>query len=290
MASDGEPNVPVSADDPWTLMYTSGTTGKPKGAIRSHRGSAMLSLVTEVEMGLRRRDSALLVMPMCHANSLYFFGAFTYCGARLLGLQPEELRSRASGAHARRRRRDLHLAGADPLHHDAGPARRRARSAQCRRGDEADDLVGAGAARHQARDHGVFQELRPLRALRLDRSRLGHDAAARRAVHQARLGRTRMHRLAADPAARSRTATTCPTARPASSIPATPTRSTATGNCRRRPRKRSAATIARSATSPAATRTATIYLVDRKSNMIISGGENVYPSEVEDRARRASAR
>jgi fatty-acyl-CoA synthase len=80
-ASDGRPCVTVTADDPWTLMYTSGTTGKPKGAIRSHKGSAMLSLVTEVEMCLTRRDSALLVMPMCHANSLYFFGAFAYCGA-----------------------------------------------------------------------------------------------------------------------------------------------------------------------------------------------------------------
>jgi fatty-acyl-CoA synthase len=80
-ASDGRPRVIVTADDPWTLMYTSGTTGKPKGAIRSHKGSAMLSLVTEVEMSLTRRDSALLVMPMCHANSLYFFGAFAYCGA-----------------------------------------------------------------------------------------------------------------------------------------------------------------------------------------------------------------
>ena len=80
-ASDTRTRVEVRADDPWALMYTSGTTGKPKGAIRSHRASAMLSLVTEVEMGLTRRDSALLVMPMCHANSLYFFGAFTYCGA-----------------------------------------------------------------------------------------------------------------------------------------------------------------------------------------------------------------
>jgi fatty-acyl-CoA synthase len=80
-ASDRRPRVTVTADDPWTLMYTSGTTGKPKGAIRSHKGSAMLSLVTEVEMCLTRRDSALLVMPMCHANSLYFFGAFAYCGA-----------------------------------------------------------------------------------------------------------------------------------------------------------------------------------------------------------------
>ena len=61
-------------------MYTSGTTGKPKGAVRSHRGGAMLSLVTEVELGIGR-PTWRLVMPMCHANSLYFFGAFTYCGA-----------------------------------------------------------------------------------------------------------------------------------------------------------------------------------------------------------------
>ena len=80
-ASVAPPRANVGADDPWTLMYTSGTTGKPKGAIRSHRGSAMLSLVTEVELALTRHDSALLVMPMCHANSLYFFGAFSYCGA-----------------------------------------------------------------------------------------------------------------------------------------------------------------------------------------------------------------
>jgi acyl-CoA synthetase (AMP-forming)/AMP-acid ligase II len=81
LASDRRPEADVRGGDPWTFMYTSGTTGKPKGAIRSHRGSAMLSLVTEVELGLSSRDSALLVMPMCHANSLYFFGAFTYCGA-----------------------------------------------------------------------------------------------------------------------------------------------------------------------------------------------------------------
>jgi fatty-acyl-CoA synthase len=80
-ARDSEPDVEPAPEDPWTLMYTSGTTGAPKGAIRNHRGGAMLSLITEIELGLHRNDSALLVMPMCHANSLYFFGAFAYCGA-----------------------------------------------------------------------------------------------------------------------------------------------------------------------------------------------------------------
>ncbi len=79
-ASDGEPAQQAAAADPWTLMYTSGTTGKPKGVVRSNNSGAMLSLVTELELGLQSTDGGLLVMPFCHANSLNFFGAFAYCG------------------------------------------------------------------------------------------------------------------------------------------------------------------------------------------------------------------
>lgn len=80
-AEDGEPAVAVSPDDPWCLMYTSGTTGNPKGAIRNHRGMTMLATMTAVELKLGRGDDALLVMPMCHANSLNFFTSFLYVGA-----------------------------------------------------------------------------------------------------------------------------------------------------------------------------------------------------------------
>jgi hypothetical protein len=38
-------------------------------------------LVAEIEFRIHRNDDALLVMPMCHANSLYVFGAFASCGA-----------------------------------------------------------------------------------------------------------------------------------------------------------------------------------------------------------------
>jgi acyl-CoA synthetase (AMP-forming)/AMP-acid ligase II len=82
-AADTEPAAKVATGDPWMLMYTSGTTGRPKGAIRSHRGGTLLSFVTEIELGIRREDSAMLVMPMCHANSLYFFGSFHHAGGTI---------------------------------------------------------------------------------------------------------------------------------------------------------------------------------------------------------------
>jgi acyl-CoA synthetase (AMP-forming)/AMP-acid ligase II len=75
------PAVDVAPLDTWALMYTSGTTGRPKGAIRNHQGSALISLVTALDMELTRNDTGLLVMPMCHANSLYFSFTFTYLGA-----------------------------------------------------------------------------------------------------------------------------------------------------------------------------------------------------------------
>lgn len=72
---------PVGADDICALMYTSGTTGRPKGAIRSHGGNALIAVATALEMGFTREDTALLVMPLCHANSLYFGSTFVHLGA-----------------------------------------------------------------------------------------------------------------------------------------------------------------------------------------------------------------
>ena len=53
-------------------MYTSGTTGKPKGVVRNHSGYYMLSFVTATELSIVREDNALIVMPLCHANSFNF--------------------------------------------------------------------------------------------------------------------------------------------------------------------------------------------------------------------------
>ena len=83
-AQPGAPTVSVKPEDPFALMYTSGTTGRPKGAIRSQEGNALLALATALGFGFSRDDTGLLVMPMCHANSLYFAMTFMYLGATVV--------------------------------------------------------------------------------------------------------------------------------------------------------------------------------------------------------------
>jgi fatty-acyl-CoA synthase len=83
-ASASEPAAPVLPDDTWAFMYTSGTTGKPKGAIRSHESSALLALLTALDHDFTRNDTGLLVMPLCHSNSLWYAIVLAYCGASMV--------------------------------------------------------------------------------------------------------------------------------------------------------------------------------------------------------------
>ena len=83
-AASTPPEVAVKPQDLFALMYTSGTTGRPKGAMRSHHGNALIALATALEFGLTARDNALLVMPLCHANSLYFALTFAMLGATIV--------------------------------------------------------------------------------------------------------------------------------------------------------------------------------------------------------------
>ena len=72
---------PVDPEGMCALMYTSGTTGNPKGAIRNHQAGHMMALATALEMEFSKDETGLLVMPMCHANSLYFATTFIHLGA-----------------------------------------------------------------------------------------------------------------------------------------------------------------------------------------------------------------
>ena len=62
--------APHDEDDPIAMCYTSGTTGKPKGVVYSHRSTMLHSLVASLPdyWGLAGGDCVLAVTPMFHAN------------------------------------------------------------------------------------------------------------------------------------------------------------------------------------------------------------------------------
>jgi acyl-CoA synthetase (AMP-forming)/AMP-acid ligase II len=99
LISDGsaeEPNVEVEPQDTWILIYTSGTTGKPKGVIRSHESHVAFYLINAVDFGFNEHDFCMNVMPLCHINSTFFTFTFLYIGASVYihpaqSFKPEEI-------------------------------------------------------------------------------------------------------------------------------------------------------------------------------------------------------
>lgn len=81
-ASDAEPVGSVSADAPLALCYTSGTTGRPKGAVLTHGQMFWVSTTTGYTFDYRRRDVNLIAAPMFHVGGLSFTTMFVHRGVR----------------------------------------------------------------------------------------------------------------------------------------------------------------------------------------------------------------
>ncbi len=60
----------VSPDDPLMIMYTSGTTGTPKGALLPHRKTLFNALNAQLFFDLTGRDRVLVVVPLFHSFGL----------------------------------------------------------------------------------------------------------------------------------------------------------------------------------------------------------------------------
>jgi acyl-CoA synthetase (AMP-forming)/AMP-acid ligase II len=79
-APESEPDIQVEPHEPWILIYTSGTTGKPKGVVRSHESHIAFYLIDAIDFGFNEHDVCLNIMPLCHINSTFFTFTFLYIG------------------------------------------------------------------------------------------------------------------------------------------------------------------------------------------------------------------
>ena len=69
-ATTTAPRANVSGDDVHRLMYTSGTTGRPKGVMLTHANLAWKNLAHLVEFGFTRDDLGLACGPLYHVGAL----------------------------------------------------------------------------------------------------------------------------------------------------------------------------------------------------------------------------
>ncbi len=68
-ASPQEPSVEISDEDPYSIRYTAGTTGRPKGVIHSHRNNiVMLYNVLMDGFPIQAGDAIALTAPVTHAS------------------------------------------------------------------------------------------------------------------------------------------------------------------------------------------------------------------------------
>ncbi|MBL8093464.1 MAG: AMP-binding protein [Anaerolineales bacterium] len=85
-ASPDEPTwPPLDGETPFAILYTSGTTGRPKGAVLPHRQILWNAINTVISWGLTEHDVSPVFTPLFHAGGLFaFLTPILYAGGRIV--------------------------------------------------------------------------------------------------------------------------------------------------------------------------------------------------------------
>jgi len=93
-AGDSDPMVRVAETEPFTIAYTSGTTGDPKGVMISHRSRTLTFYCAALDWGFGPARRTIAVAPMFHGAGFAFAYGAVHTGGTLSMLRafdPTEL-------------------------------------------------------------------------------------------------------------------------------------------------------------------------------------------------------
>jgi len=85
-------NIQIGFDDPCGLYFTSGTTGQPKPILLTHKNMICACITENAHHYQTKKDNFILIPPLYHTGSkMHWFGSFIVGGKAVIlkGVQPE---------------------------------------------------------------------------------------------------------------------------------------------------------------------------------------------------------
>jgi acyl-CoA synthetase (AMP-forming)/AMP-acid ligase II len=108
--SKEEPEPDVREEDPLTIFYTSGTTGIPRGAIYAHRQKMENAAIKALDIGVEFGDRHLVVLPMFHiGGDSHIWPFFLMGGCNVVMPRPSFDPAEALQAIAEEQITDVHI-------------------------------------------------------------------------------------------------------------------------------------------------------------------------------------